>query len=225
MKKMTDSSGGVFATPPSLVEAVSHELRRRILAGDYEQGERLVETRLTEELGVSRPPLREALRVLEQEGLVVSEPRRGTSVVSLSTDDMNEIYTLRDSLERLAVELGVPVEDESRLQPMKDAIAGMMDAASTHQLDEMTILNLKFHRGIAALPGHRRLLASYDALAAQIQLCMSLNLAMREAISGNPGESIARHQRLLNVIEGGDRDDVLRALSVHGHRSLLDSLK
>jgi DNA-binding GntR family transcriptional regulator len=214
-----------FETPPSLVEAVSDELRRRILAGDYKPGERLIETRITGDLGISRPPLREAFRVLETEGLVVSERRKGTSVISLSAEDVREIYTLRDSLERLAVELGVPVTDHSRLDPLREAVTEMANHSESGSLADMTELNLRFHRGIAALPSHGRLLASYDALAAQLRLCMSINLSMREAMSGDAGESVARHQRLLRLIETGDRADVLAALAEHGHRSFFDSLE
>lgn len=213
-----------FEAPPSLVEAVSIELRRRILAGDYQPGERLIETRVTNDLGISRPPLREALRVLETEGLVVSEPRKGTSVISLTAEDVREIYTLRDSLERLAVELGVPVKDQSRLGPLRDALAEMAEHSESGNLADMTELNLSFHRGIAALPGHSRLLASYDSLATQLRLCMSINLSMREAISGDAGESVSRHERLLRLIESGDRERLLEALAEHGHRSFMDSL-
>lgn len=213
-----------FKAPPSLVEAVSSELRRRILAGEYQPGERLIETRLNSDLGISRPPLREALRILETEGLVVSEPRKGTSVISLTAEDVTEIYTLRDSLERLAIELGVPVKDQSRLDPLRAALAGMKESSKSGNPADMTDLNLSFHRGIAALPGHRRLLASYDSLAAQLRLCMSINLSMRQGISGDAGESVARHEPLLRLIERGDREKVLTALTEHGHRAFMDSL-
>ena len=220
----TESDEDRFESPPSVVDAVAAELRRRILKGRYQLGERLPETQLTEHLGVSRPPLREALRIVEKAGLVVSAPRKGWSVVSLTVKDVREIYSLRDSLERLALELGVPTDGPSRVVPLRDSLLRMSAAAKSGRLEELTVLNLQFHRGIAALPGHKRLLESYDMLAAQLQLCMSRNLALRNALSGDPGESIARHQTLFDLILAGDRDAVLHALANHGHRSLLESL-
>lgn len=222
---MTPTKTDRFEAPPSLVEAVSDELRRQILAGDFPPGERLVETRLTADLGISRPPLREALRVLETEGLVVGEPRKGTSVITLTADDVREIYTLRDSLERLAVELGVPVKDQSRLDPLREALAEMSELAETGNLVDMTESKLSFHRGIAALPAHTRLLGSYDSIVAQLRLCISIKLSMPEPISGDASESVARHEQLLRLIEAGDQAGALTALAEHGRRSFLDSLE
>src|SRR3954464_4542740 len=92
---------------PSLVQLAADAIRRMILAGELAEGERLIEERLTEQLGISRPPLREALRVLGQEGLIVARPRRGSTVATLTAQDVFEILTLRTALERLAIELGV----------------------------------------------------------------------------------------------------------------------
>lgn len=222
---MTSTRTGQFEAPPSLVEAVSDELRRRILAGDFPPGERLVETRLTADLGISRPPLREALRVLETEGLVVGEPRKGTSVITLTAEDVREIYSLRDSLERLAVELGVPVKDQSRLDPLREALTEMSRVSETDNPAELTESKLSFHRGIAALPAHRRLLASYDSLAAQLRLCITIKLSRPEQIAGDAAEQVARHERLLSLIEAGDQEGAIAALAEHGRRSFLDSLE
>ena len=83
--------------PPSLVQLAADELRRMILSAELQPGERLIEERLTEHLGISRPPLREAMRILQQEGLIVVQPRRGATVTSLSDQDVFEILTLRSA--------------------------------------------------------------------------------------------------------------------------------
>ena len=100
------ASGGIVA--PSVVDIVAEELHALIFSGSLKPGERLVEERLTERFGVSWPPLREALRLLEQEGLVERRPRRGTIVTPLDANDVREIYSLRWALERLAIELALP---------------------------------------------------------------------------------------------------------------------
>src|SRR5712691_11360611 len=105
--------GGIVA--PSVVDIVVEELHTLILSGSLRPGERLVEERLTERFGISRPPLREALRVLQQEGLVQRLPRRGAIVTPLDADDVREIYSLRWALERLAIELALPVRDSAVL--------------------------------------------------------------------------------------------------------------
>src|SRR5215207_1449259 len=109
----------------SLVQLATNAIRRMILAGELAEGERLIEERLTEQLGISRPPLREALRVLEQEGLIVTRPRRGSMVATLTDQDVFEILTLRSALERLAIELGVPVRHTERLKVAQQALLEM----------------------------------------------------------------------------------------------------
>jgi len=100
---------------PSLVRMAAETIREMVLSGELRPGDRLVEERLTEELGISRPPLREALRLLEQEGLLLSMPRRGVIVTPLSAQDVYEIFTLRTTYERMAIELGVPCKDPELL--------------------------------------------------------------------------------------------------------------
>lgn len=200
---------------PTMMDELVRQLRRYILSGAVKPGERLVEERLCERFGVSRPPLRESLRVLQRDGLVQSTPRRGFRVVSLDANDIREIYSLRMNLERMAIELGVPVADDSLLVPMRDAIQRMRDAASTGSRDDMVQANSDFHYAIAALPGHRRLLRTYESLRMQMTLCMAFNLELRMA-SGDPSNAVTPHQELLDCIEKGDRDLALQRLANHG---------
>ena len=93
----------------SLVELAVRRLRREILSGRTDPGERLVEEQLTRRLGISRAPLREALRLLAEQGLVEHVPRRGVRVATLSDRDVQELYALRDVLERHAVGPRCPV--------------------------------------------------------------------------------------------------------------------
>src|SRR5688572_33504787 len=90
-------------TSASLVELAVSRLTKEIMSGGAEPGERLVEEQLTRRLGISRAPLREALRLLAQQGLVEHIPRRGVRVATLSDDDVRELYEVRDVLERHAV--------------------------------------------------------------------------------------------------------------------------
>ena len=90
--------------PESLVELAVRRLRGEIVRGAFAPGERLVEEQLTRRFGISRAPLREALRLLGQQGLVEHLPRRGVRVVALSSRDIEELFSLRDVLERFALQ-------------------------------------------------------------------------------------------------------------------------
>lgn len=217
------SANGQLALP-TIVEALVRQLRAVILAGEVKPGGRLIEERLTERFGVSRPPLREALRILQRDGLVRSLPRRGFTVVPISARDVREIYSMRMALERLAVELGVPVADPGRLRPLRAALERMRVAAETADRDEILGANSAFHAALVALPDHGRLSRAYDSLLAQMQLCMAFNLELRRRMQGDPAESVRRHEALLTLIEAGDQQAVLHEIAHHGDRSFLDHL-
>ena len=209
---------------PSVVDLVAGELRALILRGELRPGERLIEERLTERFGISRPPLREALRLLEHEGLVQRQPRRGAIVTPLSAGDVREIYSLRWALERLALELAVPIDDPRRLAPLREALAAMRVAATAADPEALLDANWRFHLELCSLPGHRRLLTAYASLMQQLRVCMAINLRFREALTGDPVDSVRRHERLLALIEAGDRAALDRELEAHGDRAFMARL-
>jgi DNA-binding GntR family transcriptional regulator len=210
---------------PTIVEQVVRELRHLILSGEIRPGERLVEERLTEQFGISRPPFREALRLLARDGLVQTVPRRGSIVTPLTADDVREIYSLRWALERLAIELGVPVSAEERLDPLRAALKSMQEAAVSDDLDAMVEANSRFHLALCAIPRHRRLLQSYESLTLQLRLCMAMNLSFRKELYGAPADTVRRHTRLLELIEAGDKQPIFEELDNHGDRSFVERLE
>jgi len=204
---------------PSLVQLAAGAIRRMILAGELAEGERLIEERLTEQLGISRPPLREALRVLEQEGLIVTRPRRGSMVATLTDQDVFEILTLRSALERLAIELGVPVRFPDRLKAAQEALVEMEQCAAAEDRGSLVQAGYRFHSSLIALAGHRRLEEAYASVQQQLLLCMARNLYAREHYHEDLNEHVARHRFLLDLVEAGDPTAVLAELAVHGERS------
>jgi DNA-binding GntR family transcriptional regulator len=210
---------------PTIVEQVVKELRHLILSGELRPGERLVEERLTEQFGISRPPLREALRLLARDGLVQTVPRRGSIVTPLTADDVREIYSLRWALERLAIELGVPVSADERLDPLRAALKAMRKAAVSDDLDAMVSANSQFHLALCAIPRHRRLLQSYESLTLQLRLCMAMNLNFRKELYGDPADTVRRHARLLELIEAGDKPAIFGEFDNHGDRSFVERLE
>jgi DNA-binding GntR family transcriptional regulator len=215
----TGSPAEVRIDPPSLVTLAADSIRKMILSGRFEPGERLVEERLTEHLGISRPPLREALRLLQNEGLVETRPRYGSTVATLTDQDVFEILTLRSGLERLAVELGVPVREPERLTACHEALRRMEQNARDADRGSLVENGYAFHSSIVALAGHRRLSDMYRSVQQQLLLCMARNLGTRERYHESLVEHVARHRHLLELIEAGDPQAVLAELAVHGERS------
>lgn len=214
---------GPPGTPPSLVDYAANEIRRMVLRGTLVPGERITEPQLSQQLGISRPPLREALRLLEREGLLLQQPRRGVTVMPLTLHDVYEIFTLRRDYEELAVALGVPVREPERLERCRVALQLMERAARAGDEVAWSEHAFEFHTSIVALSGHRRLERAYRSLQLQMELCMTMNRQARvhEDFRGDA----ARHRRLLDLVEAGDPEAVVAELRVHGDRTFLDGIE
>ncbi|MFI6344234.1 GntR family transcriptional regulator [Streptomyces sp. NPDC050560] len=217
----SDGAGrdGRVLRAPSLVSLAVESIRGRILAGELQPGERLFEERLTEELAISRPPLREALRLLENEGLVTSQPRRGAFVATLTDQDVFEILTLRSALERMAFEIGIPVADPALLDPAQAAFEKMEACAAADDRGALVQAGYEFHSRLIRIARHSRLEAIYASVQQQLLLCMSRNLIARERFYEDLREHAARHGRLLDLVRAGDVTAALAELAVHGERS------
>ncbi|GIJ11232.1 GntR family transcriptional regulator [Micromonospora andamanensis] len=204
----------------SLVELAVSRLTREILSGRSDPGERLVEEQLTRRLGISRAPLREALRLLAQRGLVEHVPRRGVRVATLSDRDVRELYELRDVLERFAVRSAIPVQRGSDLAGLRAALDQMREA--TRAVDRLAVAesHRAFHVALVALAGNRQLSSVYDSILVKLQLYMAINLR-REAEVAQPHDGVHRHERLFEAVAAGDPELVLAVLSEHGARSYL----
>ncbi|GAB6897290.1 GntR family transcriptional regulator [Kineosporia succinea] len=174
--------------------------------------ERVIENQLTATLGVSRPPLREALRILQQEGLIEQVPRRGAVVRVLTLHDVYEIVTLRTTLETMAVRLGVPCHHPTRLERLRSALEEWERNAADGREDLSTEDSSRFHLAFIALAGHSRLDDAYRAIALQLRMCMQLNRAARSS-SESLSERAARHRRLFGTIESGDATAVLAEMA------------
>ena len=210
---------GVGLEAPSLVVLAADAIRKKILAGELQPGERLIEERLTEDLAISRPPLREALRVLETEGLVSTRPRRGAFVATLDEEDVFEILTLRSTFERMAFELGIPVADDALLDPARRALEEMERCADAEDRGALVQAGYLFHSALIRIARHRRLEELYASVQQQLLLCMSRNLIARERYYEDLHEHVGRHRHLLELVESGDKEAALAELAVHGERS------
>lgn len=201
----------------SLVELAVDRLRRDILSGRTDPGERLVEEQLTRRLGISRAPLREAMRLLAQQGLVEHIPRRGARVATLSDADVRELYEVRDVLERHAV---AAMPDRPELAALRAALDVMRKATEADDRLELANAHRRFHVEVVRLGGNRQLAVLYESILVRIQLYMAVNMR-REAEAQRASEGVHRHERLFAAVERGDRDSIFEELSSHGARAYL----
>ncbi len=214
------SSARRIEAPPSMSALAAEALRQMVLTGELRPGDRVIENRLTEQLGVSRPPLREAMRVLEQEGLIVQVPRKGAVVAPVTPHDIYEIVSLREEIEQIAVRLGVPARSRERLDRLRHAFADLEAAAEEDGAPRVVESSFAFHLAIVGLAGHRRLEDVYRSLSLQMRMCMAMNRRARAEIE-TAREDAARHRPLMELVEAGDTEAMAHALAHHGQRTYL----
>ena len=203
----------IFSQVPhkSLREAALSAIRQAILNGDLKPGQRLVEGEIAEQLGISRAPVREALRQLETEGLVVSIPHRGTFVAELSPADLWEIYTLRAALERLAVRIVTEKASPDVLARLEKAVADMAEAAHTGDLTRLAALDMSFHEMLCRASGHSRLLNTWLSMTAQIRTFIDLT----NTLYLPPEEVVRLHTEVVEHIRHGRAEEAGEALAGH----------
>ena len=151
-----------LTAPRSLAEDAADRIREQILSGGFSQGEHLVEAKIAEQLAISRGPVREAFKLLRSEGLLNEEPRRGTFVVSLSTDDVRDIYGLRAALEGRAARTLARDRDPAAIEQLR-SLADQIDAAvASGDAAAVSRADLAFHQGLCALCGNARIVEVFD---------------------------------------------------------------
>jgi DNA-binding GntR family transcriptional regulator len=214
-----ESVADVRLASTSLVELAVDQLRREILGGAFVPGDRLVEEQITRRFQISRAPLREALRLLAQQGLVEHLPRRGVRVATLSPTDVEELFELRDVLERHAVSKAMP--GVGSLTGLRRELAAMRDAAAAGQAFERAEAHRRFHVELVALAGQRQLRLAYEPILVRLQLHMAMNLRREEEVVASSDDGVRRHTVLLAAVESDDPAEVLSALANHGAQAYL----
>jgi GntR family transcriptional regulator of gluconate operon len=185
----------------TLSERAADVLRSHILGGHLASGERVVEARIARELGISRGPVREALKQLRAEGLVRDEPRRGSFVVKLNADDVAEIYELRAAIETRAVRVLATERNPAALQRLHDAIAAIEYATANGDGRDVARADIAFHGEACRLLNNVRL---YRVFTTHAELLQSLLVLENEAYYDDLHEIVDEHRVLLALIESGD---------------------
>ena len=189
-----------FTASQSLRHDVRSHLRNLIFDGTLQPGDRIVESRLAKELGISQAPVREALRELEQMGLVVSYPNRGSSVRQIEPQDAHEMYTLRAHLEAMAIRLAIPNLTPGDLDALEDILNAMIEAGRENDPERLTELDAHFHEFIFDKSGHQLLFRTWQGIN-------PLNWTMITVIrlrNRNLVELAERHRPILDALRKKD---------------------
>jgi DNA-binding GntR family transcriptional regulator len=192
---------------------IEGQMRSAILNGTFRPGERLVESAIADQLGVSRAPVREVLSALEREGLVVNHPRRGNFVVDFTEKDIEEIYSLRNLLEVGALRRAIDrftAADLAQMQSIVDSLGELTGPRYNHQ--QVVTLDLVFHEHICRIADHGRLLQVWNSMRLQTQLL--IGLTSRTHLD-QPGEPREHHQAILNAIMAADLQRAEADLTKH----------
>jgi DNA-binding GntR family transcriptional regulator len=197
--------------PPTTQQFVLGELRRAITSGQLKPGAPIRQEALAEQLGVSRVPLREALKTLEAEGLVVHEAHRGYFVAELSLADLREVYRIREILEAEAVRQASERLDGHALDALASVQREVEEASDVGDVAGMAAANRRFHFALyeaAEMPRLVRLIATlWDATDAYRSLYY--------VESTHRDHVVWEHRAILDALRNGETDDAVRLLDEH----------
>lgn len=210
---MTDDTQTNSSRPPTAQAFVLAKLRSAIIAGDFLPGQPLRQDSIADQFGVSRVPLREALKILEGEGQVVYEPHRGYKVARLSLDDLLEVYRIRELLEAEAARAAVRRGGETVLEEMRAAAREVESASLVGDLLNMTAANRRFHFVLINAAGMPR-------LERLIQVLWDSTDTYRFVYYGNEvNRRRVEHEHQLIIDAFADRDAGLLISLLDDHRT------
>lgn len=190
----------IGAAHPRLREVVAAELRRMILDGTLTPGERLVEDRLAELLGVSRNPVREAIRALEAEGFIDVPPRRGAFVATLTDRQAVDLFDVRLALEPLGARLAAQNVDPVGIARMKALLSEAQTSAASRDLDSLSDLHSELHSIIFEMTNNGYLMAIAIPMVKRGQWLLRQKSPLRHQ------DAWSQHHGLIAAIEAGDAE-------------------
>ena len=197
---------------PTMMDTVAARLRESILRGRFAPGERIVEADLARELGISRGPVREALAVLEKDGIVVNVPRRGKYVLSFDAVRIREVYGLRKLLEAHAAERVIDSLTDAKRNALNDAVAEIEAAASTASVSLLAERDLAFHNLLYELADHQLLHTVWaENIAGKLRMLVNITTRTHDPLMDARGN----HRVLIDAINAKNKAEARRLISKH----------
>ncbi len=196
-----------------LRDIVFQTIRNAIITGEFQPGERLMETQLAEKLGVSRTPIREAIRKLELEGLVIMVPRKGAQVAQFTEKDIQDVLEVRAALEALSARLACKRMDDRSFLKLQLAIAEYSYAAKNKDLETMIEKDVEFHDIICNATQNDKLIQMFNNLKEQVnryRITYIKNAEDSETV-------VAEHTAILEALQNRDEETASALASKHIH--------
>lgn len=194
-----------------LRDVVFNTLRQAILRGELKPGERLMEIQLANKLGVSRTPIREAIRKLELEGLVLMIPRKGAEVAEITEKSLRDVLEVRKALEELAVQLCCDKITEEEIKELKLVASGFEEAVRNGELTEIAEADVKFHDVIYLATENQKLVLLLSNLREQMYRYRMEYLKSDEVYP----QLIAEHEAIIQFITKNDKKAALDVICRH----------
>lgn len=194
-----------------LRDVVFQTLREAILKGELKPGERLMELQLASKLGVSRTPIREAIRMLELEGLAVTVPRKGAEVARMTEKDMEDVLQIRKALDELAVKLACDKITEEQLKEVKSAVEAFEDSTKGKNVKKIAEADVKFHDTIYESTGNTKLVILLNHLREQMYR-YRIEYLKDEKIYP---ELIKEHWKIYDALLHRDKECVVEIMAEH----------
>lgn len=194
--------------------AVVNAIRDRILSGELRSGEQLGQAEIAAQMNISRAPVREALRQLEEEGLVESIPYKGTFVARITRQDILELGSLRGMLEAFAIRLAMARADGAELRGLEGILGEMRVAAAADDYEAVTAGNVRFHSRICLLSGHRHLLETWERKSLLIRRILAVRNRMNIPLNP-PQVAVESHQPFVEAVLAGDVEAAQRLIEEH----------
>lgn len=195
-----------------LRDEVFNTLRERILKGVYKPGERLMEIHLADQLGVSRTPIREAIRMLELEGLVKMVPRKGAQVAKISKEDLQDVLEVRKALDTLSVKLACERITEDEIKLLNNAEREFEKALASKDVRDIAEADVAFHDVIHSATKNGRLKSMISNLAERIYR-YRFEYIKQQSDGGKT--LMLEHREIMRCIESRDVESAVKATEIH----------
>lgn len=198
----------IARVPTALI--IARRIRKAIRDGTLPPGTQMVETRLAEQLGVSRAPVREALQRLIQEGLAVNK-RRGVFIRELTSEDVLDVYLARTACETAAAEAIMQAPEDVHWDVLEAALESLEKAAAASDLRSTLEADRLFHEQLVDAAGSPRLTRMFATLLVETAIC----IRQLEGAYTEWTHLVEEHRRILVALRAGDQDEVARAITAH----------
>jgi len=202
--------------PKVIAHEVASDIKEVIVKGLIKPGEKINETKIARDMGISRSPVREALQELKKEGVVVSIPYKGTFVNLLGQKDIEDMYIIRGLLEAYAIEKVIENKNEKILRCLRENVEDIEKDVEKKQLKELVSKDIEFHRNICNFSGNKKLIDIWEGFQTQIEVLINLESSFYERFQLLAVE----HRELLSLIVEGKTKQAQEKIKAHISQAL-----